>query len=236
MTEAIQVDDLIFQVRHSPKRRTIGITIECDGTLVLAAPEDCPPEHLYEVARARTFWVHTKLAERSQLACRHAPKAYVQGEGFYYLGRSYRLRLVESNSDVDQAAPLRLHRGRFQLHEEERDRGRDHFVSWYRAHAISWVERRVETAASRLGVVPGPIRVRDLGHRWGSCSSSGALNFHWRVALLPISALDYVVYHEVTHLVAHRHSRDFWHYLRRGLPDYEKRQEWLAQNGAIYDL
>ena len=83
-----------------------------------------------------------------------------------------------------------------------------------------------------MGIEPKGIEVRDLGFRWGSCGKKGILNFHWASILLPASIVEYVVVHELVHLVEPNHTPEFWLALERAMPDYEQRKNWLAENGA----
>ncbi len=83
-----------------------------------------------------------------------------------------------------------------------------------------------------MGIEPKGIEVRDLGFRWGSCGKKGTLNFHWASILLPASIVEYIVVHELAHLVEPNHTPEFWLALERAMPDYEQRKNWLAENGA----
>jgi predicted metal-dependent hydrolase len=74
--------------------------------------------------------------------------------------------------------------------------------------------------------------VRDLGFRWGSCGKSGTVNFHWATILLPVSLVDYVVVHELAHLMEPNHTPAFWRRVSRALPEYEQRKTWLAEHGG----
>ena len=85
-----------------------------------------------------------------------------------------------------------------------------------------------------MRVKPKAIEVRELGYRWGSCGHSGTVNFHWRTILLPASVIDYVIVHELAHLIEPNHTPQFWTRVGRALSDYGKRKEWLAVNGAEY--
>lgn len=154
-------------------------------------------------------------------------KEFVSGEGFPYLGRSYRLLLVD-----DRDGPLRLEAGRFRLPRPLAPQGREHFVRWYSEHARTWLRRRVKGWAPRMGVSPKGIEVRDLGFRWGSCGQAGGLNFHWATITLPASVVDYVIVHELAHLIERNHSPEFWRRVARALPEYEQRKQWLAQHGG----
>jgi predicted metal-dependent hydrolase len=116
----ITFGDLSFELRHSAKRRTIGITVERDGQLILASPPEVPMETLEKVVRDKRLWIYSKLLKKESLNPPTAVKEYVSGEGFYYLGRSYRLKLVDG---VKRQPPLRLYQSRFELQRTHRHGG-----------------------------------------------------------------------------------------------------------------
>lgn len=89
---------------------------------------------------------------------------------------------------------------------------------------------------ARVGVIPQGIGVQDLGYRWGSCTHRGKLNFHWRIILLPPERIDYLILHELVHVLEHNHSPAFYDHLRRVAPEYEVHEEWLRKHGDIFDL
>ncbi|SDC72456.1 hypothetical protein SAMN04488112_11487 [Melghirimyces thermohalophilus] len=234
---SLVVEDLQFSLRRSKARKTVGITVERDGTLILSAPENTPDHLLREVVEEKREWIYTKLAKKELLFKPRPAKEFVDGEGFFYLGRSYRLQLVDPVDQNGKKRPtLRLHRGYFELRRDEVHRGREHFIRWYREHAHPWLQRKVDLWKYRLGVQPTEVRVMDLGYRWGSCGASGNLNFHWRTILLPASIVEYVVAHELAHLHQPHHTPQFWEHLDRAMPDYVRRKQWLAENGGEYGL
>ena len=100
----LTVGDLEFEVRRSARRRTVQITVDRGGELVLAAPHDCPVSTMENFVQEKRSWIYTKLAEKEALWAEAPRKQYVSGEGFPYLGRSYRLLLVRK-----QNAPLKYH-------------------------------------------------------------------------------------------------------------------------------
>ena len=156
MTNPLVVDGLTYELRRSPKRVTIGITVDRDGSLSLTAPEDCPEATIEETARKKQLWVHTKLAEKRLLFRPRAKKDYVTGEGFQYLGRSYRLLLVDAEAD-SPAPALRLRGGWFELRRDERHRAEEHFVGWYIRNGEPWIRRRVGLLSDRIGAEPASV-------------------------------------------------------------------------------
>jgi predicted metal-dependent hydrolase len=160
-------------------------------------------------------------------------REYVNGEGFLYLGRTYRLKLVDN-----QEAPLMLKDGYFSLRAEggvapDADAA---FKAFYRAKGKQRISERVAHYQDRMGLEPKTVRILDLKHRWGSCSKDGTLNFHWKCMMAPSTVLDYIVVHELAHLRYPNHTRAFWNQIDKILPDYQERKEWLRVNGAGMDL
>src|SRR5207237_2770389 len=111
----------------------------------------------------------------------------------------------------------------------KRHRGQEHFVQWYARHGCPWLRHRVERFATRIGVTPPAVQVRDLGYRWGSCGRG--VNVHWRTILLPPRSIDYILAYELVHLCEPRHNKRFWTALERVMPDFAARKHWLAEHG-----
>jgi predicted metal-dependent hydrolase len=130
MITAMKIDDLDFEVRRSSRRRSVQITVDRGGELVLIAPDDCPQDQIEGFVRARRMWIFTKLAEKDAL--RHPPsgKQFVNGEGFPYLGRSYRLLVVD-----DQDTSGQTHRRPLPpAPSGRRSTAARQIIAWYTAH------------------------------------------------------------------------------------------------------
>lgn len=140
----LTIDDLSFEVRRTAGRRSVQITVDREGELILSAPPSCPIPTMEAFVREKRFWIYTKLAEKEAIRAATRARRYVSGEGFPYLGRSYRLLLVP-NQDV----PLKLTHGRFKLRRGDAAQGREHLIAWYVEHARPWLGARVERVARR---------------------------------------------------------------------------------------
>ncbi|TCO82696.1 hypothetical protein EV699_10488 [Plasticicumulans lactativorans] len=225
-TNQFSVDELRFTVRRSARRRTLQITVERNGELIVSAPPDVSDQALRDFVIEKRFWIYTKLAEKERLRCHVPRKEYVDGEGFLYLGRSHRLKLVDQ-----QEAPLKLVNGRFALRRDALPDAREQFVRWYSEHARTWLAARVAAYRSRMEVQPAGVKVQELGYRWGSCGKGDWLYFHWKTILLPARIAEYIVVHEIAHLHQPHHTPEFWLRVERALPDYAQRKAWLAEHG-----
>ncbi|MGH2559420.1 MAG: M48 family metallopeptidase [Thermomicrobiales bacterium] len=232
MSDVLRIEDLTLELLRSPRRKTVGITIARAGELSVAAPVDCPLDTIEVAVRRKLPWIYRKLSLKRDLRRSLAEKEFVPGEGFAYLGRSYRLALIDAPPEDVSVPALRLRQGRFLLLREERQRGHEHFEDWYTAHATPWLSRRVDLLSDRCGAATRGIVVREIGNHWGICDETGVLHFHWRTILLPPRIIEYIVVHELVHLIEPNHGTGFWRRVERVVPDYEERKAWLATWGG----
>lgn len=225
----VTLDGLDFELRRSSNRRTMEIVVDREGELRFYAPEDCSEVDMDGFVREKRDWILDKLAEKERLNPPRSPKEYVSGETFFYLGRTHRLLLVD-----DQDVALKLIRGRFCLRRSSAPKGRRHFVRWYSGRGKQWLPSRAEPFVDRLGIHGTDIQVRDLRNRWGSCTKKGVVNIHWATMQVPPRVIDYLLVHELAHVLVHDHSPHYWRIVERILPDYKDRRRWLAENGAEF--
>jgi predicted metal-dependent hydrolase len=227
LPDTMLIGDLLFEVQESTRRSTVGITVDRDGSLKLHAPIACQPSTVAAWAYSKRMWVYHKLAEKDLLLSSRPTKQFVTGEGFAYLGRSYRLL-------VDDVGRVRMERGRLALPNTltDADTARAALVAWYRERGRQWLPNRLRPWAARMALEPDGLDVRDLGYRWGSLSSNGRLNIHWATLQLPPSLVDYVLVHELAHIAYARHTSAFWATVERALPDFERRKSDLISTGA----
>ncbi len=224
-----------YEVIRSP-RRTADIVIEPDGRVLVRAPEHIPDERIEDIVEAKRLWIYKNLAEWRDLNATKVLREFRNGEGFLYLGRSYRLLLVSGQDE-----PLLLKDGRFRLRRDIVDKGevaaaRKAFRDYFEARGRERIAKRVGYFAPKVGVVPGKVDVRQPGNRWASCSPSGNLAFHWKCMMAPPRIIDYIVVHELCHFHHLDHSNAFWNEVDKVMPDFAERREWLRKNGASMDL
>lgn len=221
------VNDLRFEVRRSDRRRALEITVDRGGELILFAPSKVLDVNLRDFVHRKRMWVYKQLARKEALTRKTPCKVFTDGEGFAYLGRHYRLRLVAA-SDV----AVKLQGGRFVMPKTLARDGREHLIRWYCERGTPWLAGKVAEYAARMEVTPNGVRVQDLGYRWGSCGKGAVVYFHWKTILLPAPIAEYVVVHEMAHLHEPHHTPAFWRRVERVMGDFERRKTWLAEHGA----
>lgn len=230
--EKIEINDLCIDVRRSSRRKTVELTVERDGHIFLYAPANAEITTLEALVRERRVWIYQMLGRKDEELHQMPKKEYLSGEGFFYLGRKYRLKVL----DDPLVMVLRFRGGRFLMPPSWAKQGQESFINWYTLRATEWISRRIGMHQARVGVEPQSISVQDLGFRWASCTDKGKLFFHWRIILLPAERIDYLILHELVHICEHNHSPAFYEHLRRVAPEYETQEEWLRKHGDIYNL
>jgi predicted metal-dependent hydrolase len=228
MTETIQLNGLVFEVRRSDRRKTLGLTVDRGGELVAHVPFATSVEELTPWINKKLLWVYRKLALKEESAPKiHAPE-FVSGEAFCYLGRRFSLKVVPS-----QKFPLHFDGTRFILRRDARP-AEVHFRRWYLETGMEWLRQRVDRLSQHTTRKPEKIEVCDLGFRWGSCGKGGVVYLNWKVLQLPVRLVDYIIMHELIHLVEGHHGQEFWQALGRAMPDWQKRKDTLASRAKEY--
>lgn len=218
------------------RRTTADIIIERDGSILVRAPEWADDAQVASMVASKHYWIYQGLAEWRDLNATRVLREYKNGEGFLYLGRAYRLQLVS-----DQNESLLLKNGRFCLRRDLVEKqglaaAQSAFRDFYIHKGTCRLAQRVAYFAPKVGVVPGGVEVKELGHRWASCSAAGKLVFHWKCIMAPQTILDYLVVHELCHFHYRDHSNAFWNEVDKILPNYLERKHWLRTHGAGLDV
>lgn len=227
-----------YEVRRSGRRRkTVQITVDGGGVQV-AAPTGTTVGELRAIVRKRAGWILSHASDRMLKA---APKRFVSGETLPYLGRN--VRMIVKDADV-RKAEVRFDHWRFLVAvpkglsaDERHESVRRAVVRWYRSRADERLREAVDRWRPRLGRgADSRVLVRDQRQRWGSCAPDGTLRFNWRVMMVKPALVEYVVVHELAHLVHRNHSPDFWTLVSSVLPDAQRRRQDLREAGSTLPL
>ena len=211
--------------------RSATIVVE-RGQVFVRVPNALPVSRVEKLIRSRSEWIREKLNIQSNIVIPRT-KEMVSGESFSYLGRNYRLKLIRGES-----SEVKLKNGYLTLTLDKKltDVERQNFVrqslqSWYQSRALEKLKEKVSRYERLIGVQSKSVTIHDFKTRWGSCSVSGDLRFNWRIIMATNSIVDYVVVHELSHLLHHDHSEKFWKTIGHVISDYAYRRQWLRTNG-----
>lgn len=218
------------------KRKTLEIAVEPPDAITVVAPIGTSEEIILKKVKSKAKWIVERLYFFKDMEYRKVDKEFVNGEAFLYLGRSYSLQ-IEVDSSLNQTK-VTLFRGKLTVRTPEKNEMviNKAIEEWYREKTSKKVMERLKYYQHYLDVKPTAIRVKDQKKRWASCTTKDELYFNWRCIMAPAPAFDYIVVHELCHLIHRNHSKEFWDMVGRILPDFERRKEWLKNYGVKLDL
>lgn len=221
-SETIQYD-LLFAVR-----KTLEIAVYPDSKVVVKAPLGCNSEEIQAKVAKRSSWIRKQLMYFKQFEPKTPPRRFVGGETHMYLGRQFRLKImIGTNENV------KLTRGYFFVtiqENESSDKVRKLMEEWYYTKAAKQFEESLERCWERFKHISSSrpsLRLRRMKKRWGSLSRNGTLTLNPNLILVPKECIDYVVTHELCHLLHYGHTPSFYHLLDKVMPDWEKRKQKL---------
>lgn len=212
------------------KRKTIALQVTDDATLIVRAPFNVDDNTITKVVQKHRDWIEKKKKEIEGRDPKFSIKEFVNGEGFLYLGRYYKLEIVNN-----QKEPLKFENG-FYLSKDALPRAKEVFVQWYKRASYEKILERVRWYSQKGGFNYNRINITNAQKRWGSCSPKENLNFSWRLIMAPLPVIDYVVIHELVHLEEKNHTKKFWNKIKVLMPDYEKYDKWLKKNSYLLKL
>ncbi|MCP9903156.1 M48 family metallopeptidase [Cyanobium sp. BA5m-10] len=213
-------------------RRTAALHI-IGRDLQVRVPDHVGDERVAAFLKRKRPWIRSKVAE-IQLLPPHRTKELVSGESFPYLGRNYRLKVQEGHQVgvCLSGGYLRATIRPTEQDEHQALRIQQYLQNWYRSRALERLQDKTNRYAKQIGVSPAGINVRNFKSRWGSCDKKGEVVFNWNIIKAPHSIVDYVVVHELCHLIHPNHSKDFWQLVGRFDTDYLGHRQWLKEKGA----
>jgi predicted metal-dependent hydrolase len=212
-------------------RRTAALHI-IGGDLQVRVPEHVGDDRVAAFLTKKRPWIRSKVAEIQRIPP-HRSKELVSGESFPYLGRHYRLKIQEGHQvGVCLSGGYLKATIRPTEHGEQREaRIQQYLQSWYRSSALERLREKTTRYAEQIGVSPTGLSVRNFKSRWGSCDKRGQVVFNWNIIKAPHSVVDYVVIHELCHLIHPNHSKDFWQLVGRHDAAYPEQRQWLKERG-----
>lgn len=211
---------LDYAVTYAP-RKTLGISVRPDCSVEVKAPVGATMEEIRLHVRRRAAWIYRQQCYFRSFGIHTPARKYVSGESHLYLGRQYMLRVVQGGRDEVH------YRGNIlEVDCRQKDDVQALLCAWYRRRAdiklhefaVPLVER-----FRRYGVEPAGIVLKEMSTRWGSCTPSGRIFLNPRLICAPRICIEYVITHELCHLVHKNHTKAFYELLKHEMPRWE---EW----------
>lgn len=219
-------DTINYQVQYLASRRTLAIEVHPDSRVLVRAPIDCPAALIAERVQKRAGWISRQLTQFERYRPRRPARQYVSGESHLYLGRQYRLKLLQNDT-----ASVKLSRGQLLValpNEADRDHAKVLLRRWYRERAQVVFSDVLDTSLLHFKDVARPrLIVRAMRSRWGSLSQAGTMTLNANLVCAPRPCIEYVVTHELCHTKFRDHDARFRKLLAQVMPDWELRKQRL---------
>lgn len=234
-----------FELTYSD-RKTLGITVNPDLSVQVKAPNDATKEKIFEKVEKRASWIMEQKKYFLSFQPRRKEYLYKSGESHYYLGRKYQLKIQKigehqpnprhSRSIIPQGRVS--YQGRYLLietHNFDKENLKSLLENWYRERAKIKFAEYAEPLIQRFkkhDVAPKDLYIQKMETRWGSCSAKGNIILNPELIKAPKPCIEYVIIHELCHLIHRNHTKAFFRLLSQEMPDWKKWKEKLEREMA----
>lgn len=201
-------------------RKSLGITVTSDMDVLVRAPVETPIELIREKIRKKAPWIIKQQSFFLSFHPKTPVRKYVGGETHLYLGRQYRLKI-----NLDETESVKLKAGFIEVDTKDKARVKDLVIEWYLHNArikFKSIAQPLIERFKRFDVEPSSIVLRDMPTRWGSCTPKGKIILNPELVKAPKACIEYVIIHELCHLVHHDHTQKFIDLQTKEMPDWEK--------------
>jgi predicted metal-dependent hydrolase len=216
-----QSDNLDYQLIRSVRRRSVSIEVHRDQTVLVRAPAKMAQDRINDILQQKLPWILTKQRQQSSRPALPDAITYLDGSVHWYLGQRYRLVLLKGHRSlmVDE----RLQQIQITQPLEDEAAARDALLNWYRFQAQQVFGQRLEKWTNRINHWPRQpqgMRIRLLKRSWGSCTASGLITMNTLAIKLSAALIDYIICHELCHLMEMNHGSAFYRHQAALLPDH----------------
>jgi hypothetical protein len=189
------------------------------------APFDTSAEIIDIEVQKRRRLIQSKIDHNQKYPFEKPIKEFVSGESLMYLGQHYKLYIV------DEEIEGVVFDSKFFISKQNQKEANKLFRQWYIKSATEIIVPKAKEIAKQIGVTYHNINILDLKFRWGSCTPKDNIHLNWRIIKAPITVIEYIIVHELTHLLESNHTQEFWNRVSVQLPNYETAKHWLKENG-----
>ena len=218
-----------YKIKYS-KRKTLNISVERDRTVIVRAPENLSLERIEEIVQSKKNWIKDKINHTQKYPVDFKAKEFVSGETLLYLGRNYQLLVID-----EDFKGIRFNQS-FTISKSNQKKANELFKEWYLAKALEKIEPLAKKYAANLGVKYNECKTSEMKYRWASCTPKNNILFNWRIIKAPMYVLEYLVAHELAHLIEQNHTPEFWNIVSIQVPNYEKAKKWLREKGQLLEI
>ncbi|WP_300262229.1 SprT family zinc-dependent metalloprotease [Clostridium sp.] len=218
------------------KRKTMSIEISVEGEVKVRAPIGISEEVIISHVRKKGNWIIEKKEQACKRNYKKVEKSYKDGDLFMYLGNEYPLKIKFSPFLKKISVNLIEKELVVHINKYNKEKLRKAIELWYREEGLRIIKERVKHYLKFYPLNARSVKVKEQKRRWGSCTYYNDLLFNWRCIMAPLEVIDYIVVHEMTHMIHKNHSKNYWIYVSKIIPNYKEKKIWLKDNGIRMDI
>jgi predicted metal-dependent hydrolase len=216
-----------FEIKYK-NRTSIGISIDSYGNVEVQAPKGTPDEKVLQLIEGKWDLIQEKLTEMKDRLLGPQKKVYEYGESFLYLGKTYPIQIFQDINITREHVVFKEEKLHIYVKQFDTEKIKQALKRFYYQQCKALVERSISAYQNNFKTKPRSFRISDSKTTWGTCDSKQQLTFNWRLAMAPLRVIDYVVVHEMCHMVHLNHDRSFWRLVGKIMPDYKEKETWLT--------
>ncbi len=221
--------DLEIQIERTNRKRTIALQVK-NNKLIIKTPRSVSKKTLVDLIKRKQHWINQRAIlnfEEQNLKNRE----FIDNDKFYFRGDEYRLSLILGRKEA-----VKIEGGLLVVsYVDDKSIGRENIKrlleDWYLKESIKILKARTEELAQQMRVQPYGITVKNYKSKWGSCTANNKISYNWRIIMAPDYIIDYLIVHELSHIIEPNHSKNFWYQVRHYCKDFQKKRKWLRENG-----
>ena len=216
-----------FEIKYK-NRTSIGMTIDNYGNIEVQAPKGTPDDKVLQLLEKKWDLIQQKVKEMKDRLLGPQKKVYEDGESFLYLGNTYPIQIFQDINILKEHVVFKEDKLHIYVKQSDTEKIKQALKRFYYQQCKALVEKSISSYQSNFKTKPRSIRISDSKTTWGTCDSNKHLTFNWRLAMAPREVIDYVVVHEMCHMVHLNHDRSFWRLVGKLMPDYKEKENWLT--------
>ena len=221
------INGIEVKILRTNRMRTMSIKI-LEDSIILSVPNILSDKEVKKVIESKEKWILNKLSYMNSKP-KYKKKEFIIGESFLFTGKLYKLIL-----QISKTSTVNLYKDQIIVNRRRNGKPVKALLeNWYREESLKIFTEKVLKYKNIIGVIPNCISVKSYSRRWGSCSKTGEISFNWRLIMAPHSVVNYVVVHELCHLLFHNHSKQFWEKVKIFYPNYKEEEKWLQFNSNM---
>ena len=224
MTNELEIP---YRIDFSTKRKTVAFIIERNGDVVVKAPAGFSVEKIGELVKKNRMQLYQKINHPQKIRTTKENITQLNERSILFGGKNY--KVFVDKETVDQF----VFNGKFIISENITDQFTLKLRNWLISEAKEKLTPKIIETAKKLGVEYNKITVSDIQLRWGSCTPKNNININYRIIKAPAFVSNYIIVHELTHLIELNHTKEFWQIVKTAYPKYEEAKKWLLEKGEL---